>query len=185
MIASGLGSHDQIGNRNKGHSDDWRIGRYMIDLLGGRNNWHARAKIRMLFSLQALGRQIPMIFQGTEILQDEWWNVDEHHHWKRSLVDNRDCFTMQFMNMVKAVNQVRVSSIALQAVEQAVQTCHVDHHNLVLGFVRALGGDDFLVIVNWGEGQWENPLTYGVHTPWPNRSIRPLFNSQVNMPLRE
>eukprot|EP01053_Blabericola_migrator_P002582 Blabericola_migrator_1__2581@NODE_172_length_12094_cov_159_438181_g149_i0_p3_GENE_NODE_172_length_12094_cov_159_438181_g149_i0NODE_172_length_12094_cov_159_438181_g149_i0_p3_ORF_typecomplete_len463_score72_24Alphaamylase/PF00128_24/3_9e43hDGE_amylase/PF14701_6/6_2e05hDGE_amylase/PF14701_6/3e03GHL10/PF02638_15/0_0042Alphaamylase_C/PF02806_18/0_0077Melibiase/PF02065_18/0_0088AP_endonuc_2/PF01261_24/2_2AP_endonuc_2/PF01261_24/2_3e02AP_endonuc_2/PF01261_24/1_1e03GHL6/PF14871_6/0_16Peptidase_C10/PF01 len=173
MIGSILGSHDQVGNRHNGHSDDPRIGRYMVDQVGGRNNWHARAQCRMMFALQALGRQVPMVFQGSETLQGGWWNIDIDHHWDRRLLS--DPLTQQFMTMVKDVNALRASSPWLQAVQEGANMCHKDGHNLVIAGAR---GCD-LVVVNWGENQWEGSSLYGVSTPWPNRDVRQLFNSQA------
>eukprot|EP01056_Protomagalhaensia_sp_Gyna25_P000862 Protomagalhaensia_sp_Gyna_25__861@NODE_1416_length_1856_cov_6_002752_g1142_i0_p1_GENE_NODE_1416_length_1856_cov_6_002752_g1142_i0NODE_1416_length_1856_cov_6_002752_g1142_i0_p1_ORF_typecomplete_len585_score87_26Alphaamylase/PF00128_24/2_9e44Alphaamylase/PF00128_24/6_3e03hDGE_amylase/PF14701_6/7_9e05hDGE_amylase/PF14701_6/3_7e02Glyco_hydro_70/PF02324_16/0_22Glyco_hydro_70/PF02324_16/22Melibiase/PF02065_18/0_034Cellulase/PF00150_18/0_026Alphaamylase_C/PF02806_18/0_04_NODE_1416_length_1856_cov_6_002 len=175
MVSSILGSHDQVGNRHNGHSDDDRIGRYMVDQLGGRNNWHARAQCRMLFAVQALGRQIPMVFQGTEILQGRWWNIDTDHHWDQALVSNRDLHSIQFMEMVHDVNRIRASTPSLQAISEQGKVCHQDGVNLVAGVAR---GND-LIITHWSNNQWEREILYGVQTPWSNRELEPIFNSQA------
>eukprot|EP01055_Gregarina_sp_Pseudo9_P005810 Gregarina_sp_Pseudo_9__5809@NODE_87_length_4395_cov_6_813361_g79_i0_p2_GENE_NODE_87_length_4395_cov_6_813361_g79_i0NODE_87_length_4395_cov_6_813361_g79_i0_p2_ORF_typecomplete_len620_score56_07Alphaamylase/PF00128_24/1_5e42CBM_48/PF02922_18/2_8e06Alphaamylase_C/PF02806_18/5_1e06hDGE_amylase/PF14701_6/7_4e05hDGE_amylase/PF14701_6/1e03GHL10/PF02638_15/0_00045GHL5/PF14872_6/2_2GHL5/PF14872_6/2_6Melibiase/PF02065_18/0_027_NODE_87_length_4395_cov_6_813361_g79_i023474206 len=179
MISSILGSHDQVGNRHDGRSDDPRIGRYMVSQLGGRDNWHARAQVRMLFALQGFGRQIPMTFQGADILQADWWNVDPGHHWNAHLVEGKDLYTSQFMTMVKDVNALRGAFIALQSTKQPAQVCHSDAQNLVLAFIRPCGSGGFLLVVNWSENQWQEGVVYDIQTPWKNKAIRPLFNSQA------
>lgn len=46
-VVSTLGSHDQAGNRHPhGHMTDTRVGRYFVDIAGGRDSWDARARCR-------------------------------------------------------------------------------------------------------------------------------------------
>jgi len=85
-INSLLGSHDQCGDRHQGHQNGG-CHRYYISRVGGRNNWHCRAKVRMWYALQVMSRGLPMIFMGTEILQEGWRHVDDYHPFNWRLIE--------------------------------------------------------------------------------------------------
>jgi hypothetical protein len=89
-VNSILGSHDQIGCRkNGGRDEEGRLHRqelgnyfsllfcrYFIDRVGGRDNWHGRAMVRMWYSASAFARSLPMMFMGTETLQGRYEAAD-------------------------------------------------------------------------------------------------------------
>ncbi len=185
-INSVLGSHDQCGDRHQGR-EDGGIHRYYVARLGGRNNWHARAQIRMWYALQALARGLPMIFMGTETLQDEWWHVDPQHRFNWGLVEPGDDIAQQMMQCVKDANALRLGSCALTS--ENIRFVHEDPEHTLLAWVRwadaadprkPAGQDEVLLcVVNMSENQWENSA-YAVSTGWgPHRRWIPLFNSQV------
>nr|AAU01394.1 putative 1,4-alpha-glucan branching enzyme 2 [Toxoplasma gondii] len=172
-VNSLLGSHDQAGNKQGGHTDG-RAGRYFVDLFGGRNNWHSRAQCRMWYSLQAVCRGLPMMFMGTETHQDKWWNVDEQHKMNWNFVENHDPLAEQMMNLVAAANKLRLSFPSLTDDHAPVRFCHLDYQNRVLGFVRG----SLLVVLNCSESQWEG-RDYEVQTDCVNRKFKQVFNSQA------
>lgn len=187
-INSVLGSHDQCGDRHGG-SEDGGIHRYYVARLGGRQKWHARAQARMWYALQAMSRGLPMIFMGTETLQDGWWHVDEHHRFNWSLVTNGDPFASQTMKCVKDANALRLASCALTS--ENVRFVHEDHAHTIIAWVRwADPGDPrkksereeaYLCVANISENQWEND-DYAVHTGWEaGRRWMPVFNSQAEI----
>jgi 1,4-alpha-glucan branching enzyme len=185
-VNSVLGSHDQCGDRHGGHEDGGNH-RYYVARFGGRQHWHARAQTRMWYALQALGRGLPMIFMGSETLQDEWWHVDECHRFNWGLIERDDPFARQMMRCVTEVNALRLGSCALTS--ENIRFVHEDDKHTLLAWVRwADPGDPrkpaeqeevLLCVANISENQWENN-GYAVHTGWgANRRWSPVFNSQA------
>uniref|UniRef100_A0A0G4G7K6 1,4-alpha-glucan branching enzyme n=1 Tax=Chromera velia CCMP2878 TaxID=1169474 RepID=A0A0G4G7K6_9ALVE len=166
-----LGSHDQAGNRQGGRNDG-KHHRYIVDLLGGRNNWHARSRVRLLFCLQAFSRGLPLIFQGHEIMQGGWWHVDQGLDW--GLVRGGDEHAGHMMETVRQANLLRRSSKDLTDEFAQAEMCHKDGHNKIVAWAR--GG--FLGIANFGERQWDG-AEYGVCCPWKDCSVRQVLNSQA------
>jgi 1,4-alpha-glucan branching enzyme len=187
-VNSVLGSHDQCGDRHGG-SEDGGIHRYYVARLGGRQHWHARAQTRMWYTLQAMSRGLPMIFMGTETLQNEWWHVDDYHRLNWSLVESGDPFASQMMRCVKDVNMLRLKSCALTS--ENIRFVHEDFKHTILAWVRwADAGDPrkksereevYLCVANVSERQWENN-DYAVHTGWGrHRPWVAVFNSQAEI----
>ncbi|MEW5816844.1 MAG: alpha-amylase family glycosyl hydrolase [Spirochaetota bacterium] len=177
-INSILGSHDQCGDRHGGHQDAG-CHRYYISRLGGRNNWHARAQVRMWYALQAVSRGLPMIFMGTETLQDEWWHVDDYHRFNWRLIEDRDIFAKQMMNCMRDVNALRLESRGMTS--ENIRFVHEDPENNVLGWARWSdeGGNVSLCVAHPGEGQWAG-RNYGLSTGWgSDRRWTQVFNSQA------
>ncbi|MGA1870859.1 MAG: alpha-amylase family glycosyl hydrolase [bacterium] len=187
-VNSVLGSHDQCGDRHNGREDNG-IHRYYISRLGGRNNWHARAQIRMWYALQAMSRGLPMIFMGTETLQEEWWHVDEGHRFNWWFVDEHDLFATQMMRCVKDANSLRLGSCAFTS--ENIRFVHEDAEHTVLAWIRWADEHDprkrrdkdevYLCVANIGERQWERS-DYGLHTGWgAGRVWKQIFNSQAEV----
>ncbi len=187
-VNSVLGSHDQCGDRHSG-SEDGGIHRYYVARLGGRQNWHGRAQTRMWYALQAMSRGLPMIFMGTETLQDEWWHVDEHHRFNWWLVESGDPFASQMMRCVRDVNALRLGSCALTS--ENIRFVHEDYEHALLAWVRWADPRDprkkseqeevYLCVANISENQWNNN-GYAVHTGWGARhQWIPVFNSQAEV----
>ena len=187
-INSVLGSHDQCGDRHHGH-EDGGIHRYYLARLGGRDNWHARAQVRMWYAVQAMACGLPMIFMGTETLQDEWWHVDEHHRFNWGLVERDDQITHQMMQCVKDANVLRLGSCALTS--NNIRFVHENPEHTILAWIRWADPDDprilsgqeevILCVVNMSESQWDSS-TYAVHTGWgAYRRWTPCFNSQAEI----
>ena len=74
LVKYTLGSHDDVGDQNNGDAEDgltnWdRRHRYLVDQLGGRDDWTARAKCRLAWALNVAMPGTPMLFMGSECLQ--------------------------------------------------------------------------------------------------------------------
>jgi 1,4-alpha-glucan branching enzyme len=185
-VNSILGSHDQCGDRKGGHADGG-IHRYFIDRLGGRDNWHGRAQVRLWAALQAFCRGVPMLFMGSETLQSQWWHVDQAHGFDWRLVDGGDVFAEQTMRCLKDANTLRSSRASLTS--ENVRFVHEDPQNVLLAWVRWADDRDprkpkdsddvVLCIANLSERQWEHG-DYSVQTGWgAHRRWRCVFNTQT------
>eukprot|EP00920_Eleutheroschizon_duboscqi_P006915 GHVT01016079.1.p1 GENE.GHVT01016079.1~~GHVT01016079.1.p1 ORF type:complete len:354 (-),score=98.24 GHVT01016079.1:261-1172(-) len=132
-VLSILGSHDQTGNKHPNGASDGRRGRYLVDLLGGAANWHARAQCRMWFALQSFGRCLPLVFMGAENLQEGWWDATAARafDWPRALAAAGHAREMR--SLVISCNALRATLPALTKVDEPVKFVHVDTVNQVLG----------------------------------------------------
>ncbi|HYA88691.1 MAG TPA: alpha amylase C-terminal domain-containing protein, partial [Nitrospirota bacterium] len=176
-INSVLGSHDQCGDRHGGRQDGG-CHRYYISRMGGRNNWHGRAQVRMWYALQTMGRGLPMIFMGTEILQDGWWHVDDEHRFCWRLVDEHDILAGQMSDCVRDANRLRLSDSAFSSGH--IRFVHEDTRNTVLGWLRWSEGQGsvFLCVANLSEGEWLSN-DYALNTGWGEGRWQQVFNSQA------
>jgi len=177
-INSVLGSHDQCGDRHHGHEDNG-IHRYYVARLGGRHNWHARAQVRMWYGIQAMGRGLPMIFMGSETLQDEWWHVDEQHRFNWALVSGADPAARQMMACVRDLNTLRLANPALTS--EQIRFVHEDPSGAVLAWQRQDEAPENVVlcVANLSENDWAG-FGYGVATGWgAGRRWQQIFNSQA------
>jgi 1,4-alpha-glucan branching enzyme len=154
-----LGSHDECGddkNGSKGH-------RYFVERFGGRTNWHARAKARMAWALNATIKGTPMLFMGNECHMRGYWHDgrDEHgdHRFDWSIAG--DWIGMGMRYLVRAANDVRSQHAALR--NGHLEVTHRDPAG-VIAFKRWNdAGDLVLVVVNAGETS-HGGHGYGVRT---------------------
>lgn len=168
------GSHDQIYN-----DPDNPNGFYLTQRFGGRLNGFARAKSRLAWALNATLAGTPMIFMGTEGHIDGSWNpfvgpgTDNRLDWLRI----GDSLGAPMQRMVADVNNLRWNHPALRA--PAGQMTHIDPSNNVVAFKRwTNAGDVILVVVNAGDGQWDNNQ-YAVGLAGDSGSWQEIFNSQA------
>jgi 1,4-alpha-glucan branching enzyme len=181
-INSVLGSHDQIGDRHDG-CDDNRSHRYAVSRWGGRNNWHARAQVRMWHAFQTFSKGLPMTFMGTETLQDGWWHVDARSRFNWALAS--DPLGLQMRACVRSANLLRRQFAAFTS--ENLSIVHKDATHTVVGFTRWADPADarrapdepaaFLVVINASESQWEKP-DYGVSVGGSEGSWQLCFNTQ-------
>ena len=159
-----LGSHDDAHD----NQDGARAGhRHFIELVGGRDDAHARAKARLGWALCAVLPGTPMCFMGSECHQPGYWHPrmdgnplhgDHRFDWSQC----GDRYGTQMRALVAAANQVRWDRPALRARE--LHLVHVDPRNGVLVFVRpAADAGAVLVVVNvrpvaWLEGGYRVPM---------------------------
>lgn len=168
------GSHDQIYNDPNNPN-----GFYVTQRYGGRLNGYALAKSRLACALNATLAGTPMLFMGTEGHIDGFWNP-----WVGWQVDNRldwlrigDNIGAPMQRMIGDVNKLRWNHPALRS--PAGQITHTDHMNNVVGFKRwNNAGDVLLVVVNAGDGEWDN-TRYAVGLNGDSGSWREIFNSQA------
>jgi 1,4-alpha-glucan branching enzyme len=174
LVTYTTGSHDDVGDQEQGDAEhgltNWDTRhRYLVDQLGGRDDWTARAKCRLAWALNVTGCGTPMLFMGSECLlaapHVSWgyWhdghdvNGDHRFDWHVA----GDELGMQMRRLVGACNAVRWDNPALRS--DHLEFTHEDHDNQVLGFVREDGGNTVLVVANLSDRTFGNH-GYGVRT---------------------
>jgi 1,4-alpha-glucan branching enzyme len=174
LVKYTLGSHDDIGDQDNGNAEhgltNWDSRhRYLVDQLGGREDWTARAKCRLAWALNVAVAGTPMLFMGSECHMASphvswgYWhdgtdqNGDHRFNWHVA----GDPVGMEMRRLVAACNAVRWQHPALRADSLAIP--HEDPANQVLGFVRQSGNNLVLTVVNLGEQNFSN-RSYGVRT---------------------
>jgi 1,4-alpha-glucan branching enzyme len=154
-----MGSHDQIyrdGNNN---------GSYLTERFGGRLNGYACAKARLAWALNATLAGTPMLFVGQ--------GSDNRLDWLRV----GDDLGSPMQRMVADVNNLRWNHAALRSA--AGEIVHVDGSNGVVAFKRwNEAGDVLLIVVNAGDGQWDN-TGYAVSLAGDSGAWEEIFNSQA------
>jgi len=163
LVKSLLGSHDDCGDLDGGATlwkpDDSERHRYLVELLGGRGDWTARAKARLAWALNVAAVGTPMMFMGGECHMWGYWHDGEDrngdHRFDWSIAG--DPIGMEMRRLVAAANRVRFDNPCLRGDELAVT--HQDPANGVLAFKRWLPGQGgaVLAVVNCGD------RTFGDH----------------------
>ncbi|OII73272.1 alpha-amylase glycogen brancing enzyme [Cryptosporidium ubiquitum] len=157
-ILTMLGNHDQIGNRCNGgvpFGDD-RIGRYIVEQFGGRENWDARAYCRLLYSLSCISFGVPMVFMGTENLQGKWWSAkDKAYNYDWGLIKNNDQITQQMRKLVKDINLLKSKEKEVFASNyNNFSHFNVNLSYLIAIFLRKSKDQAFLCVVNMDKSEW-------------------------------
>lgn len=169
------GSHDDIHGGKNGVAEiespmsDWekwnKQHRYFVELFGGRDNWHARAKARMGWALNIASPGTPMMFMGTECHHWGYWNDERDdygdHRFNWSIAG--DPTGMPMRNLVTACNRIRWENPCLRS--ENFSHVHFDYDNNVMAFKRWInnGNNCVLTIINLSETNFEN-YSYGVRT---------------------
>ncbi len=174
LVKYTLGSHDDIGDLNNGNAEDGLTNwdgrhRYMVDQLGGREDWRARAKCRLAWALNVAMPGTPMLFMGSECHMASphvawgYWHdgIDVHGDHRFNWQVAGDHLGMEMRRLVAACNNVRWHNPALRS--DSLSIPHEDPANQVLGFVRQLHGNIVLVVVNLSEQNFTGH-GYGVRT---------------------
>jgi 1,4-alpha-glucan branching enzyme len=174
LVKYALGSHDDIGDFDNGNAEDgltnWDTRhRYLVDQLGGRENWVARAKCRLAWALNVAMPGTPMLFMGSECLMSSpyvgwgYWHdgtdLNGDHRFDWSAVD--DPLGVEMQRLVGAANAMRWENPALRA--DSLTIPHEDAADQVLGFVRESGDNVVLVVVNLSDRNFSD-RSYGVAT---------------------
>jgi 1,4-alpha-glucan branching enzyme len=169
------GSHDDIGDENNGNAEDgvsnWDTRhRYLIDQLGGRDDWTARAKVRLAWALNVALPGTPMAFMGTECLMGAphvawgYWHdgpdLNGDHRFDWSIAG--DAIGLGMRNLVRDANAARLAHKALRS--DTLRAIHRDDDNRVIAFKRwDEGGSIVLTLVNLGDRSFGDHA-YGVPT---------------------
>ncbi len=174
LVKYTLGSHDDVGDQEGGNAEgglsNWdKRHRYLIDQLGGRHDWWARAKCRLAWALNVAMPGTPMMFMGSECHmgapQVAWgyWHdgadMNGDHRFDWSIAG--DPIGMEMRRLIAACNAVRWEHPALRA--GSLEIPHEDPVNQVLGFARELHGSSLLTVVNLSERNFDGH-GYGVRT---------------------
>ncbi len=174
LVKYTMGSHDDVGDHDNGNAEDglsnWdRRHRYLVDQFGGRDNWHARAKCRLAWALNAALPGTPMMFMGSEchmaaphVAWGYWHDGEDErgdHRFDWSIAG--DALGMQMRRLVAAANRMRWDNPALRT--DTLIITHEDHDNHVMAFKRWTDGNLILTVVNLGPRSFDNH-SYGVRT---------------------
>jgi 1,4-alpha-glucan branching enzyme len=174
LVKYALGSHDDIGDLENGDAEhglsNWdKRHRYFVDQIGGRADWSARAKCRLVWALNIAMPCTPMLFMGSECHMASphvawgYWHdgadLRGDHRFNWSVAG--DVLGMEMRRLVAAANAVRRQHPALRA--DSLQLPHEDQVNQVLGFIRETAGNVVLTIVNLSEQSFGGHQ-YGVAT---------------------
>jgi 1,4-alpha-glucan branching enzyme len=147
-----LGSHNKSADTkgNNGH-------RYYIDLLGGRDNYLARSKARMVWALNISFLGTPMLFMGNECNMSGYWhdcedkNGDHRFDWSMSLDEK----SIAMRKLVTAANTIRCKHPSLRT--GSLEITHKDHMNNILAFKRwDTQGDIILTVLNLSDTNFTN-----------------------------
>ena len=147
------GSHDEskdMNNMKNGH-------RYYIDLLGGRDNYLARSKARIIWALNISLIGTPMLFMGNECNMSGYWldsedaNGDHRFDWFIA----EDEKSMAMRRLVTTANNIRCKHPALQ--NGFLEITHKDSTNNILAFKRWNSqGDIILTVLNLSDINFTN-----------------------------
>ena len=174
LVKYPMGSHDDVGDDRNGNAKDgltnWDARhRYLIDQLGGRDNWHGRAKCRLAWALGCAMPGTPMMFMGSEchmgspnVAWGYWhdgWDNNGDHRFDWSIAG--DPIGIEMRRFVKEVNQLRRDNPALRS--ESLIITHEDQDNQVIAFKRWQDGNLVLTVINLSETNFENH-SYGVST---------------------
>jgi 1,4-alpha-glucan branching enzyme len=139
--------------------DEARNGRaYLTTEFGGRGNWDARAKARAMGALLFFTPGIPMLWQGEEFAQDDWFNDDFEHapNWRYET----DTEGSQMKQLYRDAITLRWRHDVLRT--GGLEWTHEDP-NRILAFRRDAGNQSILVVVNFSDTSY-GPFNYGVST---------------------
>lgn len=174
LVKYGLGSHDDIGDKNNGNAEDGLTNwdsrhRYFVDQMGGREDPTARAKCRLAWALTVTMPGTPLLFMGSECHLASphvgwgYWNdePDERGDHRFNWDVAGDPIGVQMRRLVAATNQTRWANPALRA--DSLDIPHEDQDNRVIGFRRAAGDNVVLVVANLGDRSFGGHA-YGVAT---------------------
>lgn len=162
-----LGSHDNAHDNEGGARSGYR---HFVELAGGRDNWHARAKARIGWALCVTLPGTPMCFMGAECHQPGYWHprIDanafgDDHRFDWALCD--DQVGTQMHTLVTDANQLWWETRTLR--RGALDLVHIDRENGVVAFLRPdPEGHPILTVINLSESAWPNngyllPMTEG------------------------
>jgi len=159
-----------------GHDEARNGSQYVVSEFGGRNNWDARAKCRLMGSLQFFVPGIPMIWQGEEFLQDGCFddNSEKAVDWHYQM----DGVGSQMQKMYQDAIAVRNLHTSLKY--GSLTWTHPKDANQIVAFQRhdPVNSQTSLVIVNFSGTDWVDNHGYSIHTGISHGAWEQLFCSQ-------
>ncbi len=146
-------SHDEVANGSARLPEEiWP---------GNASGWHARKRAALGAALVFTSPGIPMIFQGQELLEDQWFRDDHPIDWAR--LDSESGVVRMYRDLIALRRNLDGRSAGLTG--QHVRVHHVNQVDKVVAFYRwdAAGpGDDVIVIANFAERRHE---AYSIGAP--------------------
>ena len=174
-----LGSHDNAHDNEGGARSGYR---HFVELAGGREDAHARAKARMGWALGVALPGTPMCFMGTECHQPGYWHprldanpfTDDHQFdWKIA----GDEYGTPMRALVTDANRLWWNSPALR--QPHVEILHADSDNGVVACLRPdEEGRAILVVINASESSWPDQ-GYAVPMPDDSRTWHVVLDTQA------
>jgi len=163
------GSHDEIWVSHRG--------RATVARLGGAGEPYVRMKMRLAWSLAACSLGTPMMFMGTECLEDTGWDNDSGYgamNWQPATGSNG----ANFKQMILDINRLRRDHAALRGANIDTRLVHWDNDNGVVAYKRwDQSGGIFLIVINVSDHNW-GAREYQVRSDTPNSVWHECFNSQ-------
>lgn len=163
------GSHDEIWVSHRGSSTATR--------LGGSGDPYVRMKMRLGWSLAGCSLGTPMMFMGTECLEDAGWDNSSGYgdmNWYPETGSNG----ANFKQMIRDINHLRNDHSALRGGNIDAKLVHWDNDNGVVAYKRwDQSGGVFLIVINVSDRNWGS-REYQVQSDTPNSVWHECFNSQ-------
>jgi 1,4-alpha-glucan branching enzyme len=140
-------SHDEVANgRARVPQDIWP---------GNAGSWYSRKRSTLGAVLVFTSPGIPMIFQGQDILEDEWFRDTDPIDWSKKQTYG-GIFRM-YRDLVTLRRNAYKDTRGLQG--QYVNVFHVNNYNKVIAFHRfehGGPGDDVIVVLNMANRSYDN-----------------------------
>jgi 1,4-alpha-glucan branching enzyme len=161
------------------HDENWvsHKGRATASRLGGSGNLYVRMKMRLGWSLAACSLGTPMMFMGTECLEDAGWDNSSGYgamNWYPETGSNG----ANFKQMIRDINRLRHDHAALRGGNIDAKLVHWDNDNGVVAYKRwDQSGGVFLIVINVSDRNW-GAREYQVQSETPNSVWHECFNSQ-------
>jgi 1,4-alpha-glucan branching enzyme len=141
-------SHDEAGNSTcSGRTLAVAVNR--APLVGDTRRW-GEARTRVAAGVALLSGGTPMFFMGEEIGASTDYRYNDFVNHRDDLIGARDGEGRRLYRYYQDVIALRKQAAALRS--RDVRTMYVHDGNRVLAFLRSDGFDDFLVLVNLGNG---------------------------------
>lgn len=135
-------SHDEVANgKARLNEEIWP---------GEADGWHARKRSALGAVLVFTSPGIPMIFQGQEMLEDEWFRDDDPIDWER--VDTEAGVVRMYRDLIRLRRNLDGKSAGLGG--QHVRVHHLNDWDKVLAYHRWRDGgpgDDIVVVANFAD----------------------------------
>jgi 1,4-alpha-glucan branching enzyme len=164
-----LGSHDEWWGAHGGNS--------ICGRLGGSENPYVQMKVRLAWAINAASIGIPMMFMGTECLNNNSW---DNYNGYGDMDWNPDASSpgAMFARMIQDINKLRNTHTALHQDNVDTFQSHFDEDAGVLAYRRwDSSGGVFLIIINISDNSWATG-DYLVNSGVPNSKWDECFNSQ-------
>lgn len=160
-------SHDEVANgRARVAEEIWP---------GNAGSWFSRKRSTMGAALVFTSPGIPMLFQGQEILEDQWFHDQDPIDWNK--LDTYRGIHDMYRDLIRLRRNWYKNTSGLRG--QHVNVHHVNNNDKVIAFHRWENGgpgDDVIVVVNMADRSYDN---YNIGFPsegyWQIR-----FNSDWN-----
>ncbi len=159
-------SHDEVANgKARVPEEIWP---------GNADSWHARKRAALGAVLVFTAPGVPMIFQGQELLENQWFRDDDPIEWER--LDTEAGVVCMYRDLVRLRRNLDGATQGLLG--QHLHVHHVNDWDKVLAFHRwDRGGphDDVVVLANFADRRYDG---YEVGMPAAGR-WRVLFDSDA------